>query len=184
MACSTCHVIVDPADFAKLPAASEEEEDLLDLAAHAGRTSRLACQIILTAGHEEPERPHSSRARPTGWGVSRALVFGRQRIAVARILCIAAIGVVARHAQGEADRFQLLQGEPARARTVEELEPGGRGLPELAECDRPVEVRVGGGNRLGNVEKRIARAALQPINRRPDPGPVEIVFVAARLPDG
>jgi ferredoxin len=48
MACSTCHVIVDAADFEKLPAASEEEEDLLDLAAHAGRTSRLACQIILT----------------------------------------------------------------------------------------------------------------------------------------
>ena len=48
MACSTCHVIVDAADFAKLPKASEEEEDLLDLAAHATRTSRLACQIILT----------------------------------------------------------------------------------------------------------------------------------------
>ena len=48
MACSTCHVIVDTEDFGKLPAASEEEEDLLDLAAHAARTSRLACQIILT----------------------------------------------------------------------------------------------------------------------------------------
>jgi ferredoxin len=48
MACSTCHVIVDAADFEKLPVASEEEEDLLDLAAHATRTSRLACQIILT----------------------------------------------------------------------------------------------------------------------------------------
>ena len=48
MACSTCHVIVDPEDFARLPPASEEEEDLLDLAAHATRTSRLACQIILT----------------------------------------------------------------------------------------------------------------------------------------
>ena len=48
MACSTCHVIVAPEDFEKLPPASEEEEDLLDLAAHATRTSRLACQIILT----------------------------------------------------------------------------------------------------------------------------------------
>jgi len=48
MACSTCHVIVDAGDFEKLPRASEEEEDLLDLAAHATRTSRLACQIILT----------------------------------------------------------------------------------------------------------------------------------------
>jgi len=48
MACSTCHVIVDEEDFAKLPPASEEEEDMLDLAAHATRRSRLACQIILT----------------------------------------------------------------------------------------------------------------------------------------
>ena len=49
MACSTCHVIVDPRDFEELPPASEEEEDLLDLAAFAARTSRLACQIILTS---------------------------------------------------------------------------------------------------------------------------------------
>ena len=48
MACSTCHVIVDATDFENLPAATEEEEDLLDLASHASRTSRLACQIILT----------------------------------------------------------------------------------------------------------------------------------------
>jgi ferredoxin len=48
MACSTCHVIVEAQDFDKLPAATEEEEDLLDLAAHATRTSRLACQIMLT----------------------------------------------------------------------------------------------------------------------------------------
>jgi ferredoxin len=48
MACSTCHVIVEAEDFGWLPSASEEEEDLLDLAAHATRTSRLACQIILT----------------------------------------------------------------------------------------------------------------------------------------
>ena len=48
MACSTCHVIVSAEDFARLPPASDEEEDLLDLAAHATRTSRLACQILLT----------------------------------------------------------------------------------------------------------------------------------------
>jgi ferredoxin len=48
MACSTCHVIVEAEDFGKLPPATEEEEDLLDLAAHATRTSRLACQILLT----------------------------------------------------------------------------------------------------------------------------------------
>ena len=53
MACSTCHVIVDAADFDRLPSASEEEEDLLDLAAHATRTSRLACQIILTDDMKE-----------------------------------------------------------------------------------------------------------------------------------
>jgi ferredoxin len=48
MACSTCHVIVDAADFDRLPRASEEEEDLLDLAAHVTRTSRLSCQILVT----------------------------------------------------------------------------------------------------------------------------------------
>lgn len=48
MACSTCHVIVAAADFARLPRASEEEEDMLDLAVGAGRTSRLSCQIVLT----------------------------------------------------------------------------------------------------------------------------------------
>ena len=47
MACSTCHVIVAAEDFARLPRASEEEEDLLDLAARATRNSRLACQIRL-----------------------------------------------------------------------------------------------------------------------------------------
>ena len=47
MACSTCHVIVDPQDFDKLPPASADEDDLLDLAAHVTRTSRLSCQIWL-----------------------------------------------------------------------------------------------------------------------------------------
>jgi ferredoxin len=48
MACSTCHVVVDADDFPKLPEASEEEEDMLDLAAHVTRHSRLACQIWLS----------------------------------------------------------------------------------------------------------------------------------------
>lgn len=48
MACSTCHVIVTTEWFDRLQPASEDEEDLLDLAAHATRTSRLACQIGLT----------------------------------------------------------------------------------------------------------------------------------------
>ena len=48
MACSTCHVIVSAEDFARLPRASEEEEDMLDLASHVTRTSRLSCQIWLS----------------------------------------------------------------------------------------------------------------------------------------
>jgi ferredoxin len=48
MACSTCHVIIDKDWFGKLPAAVEDEEDMLDLASGARRTSRLSCQIILT----------------------------------------------------------------------------------------------------------------------------------------
>lgn len=48
MACSTCHVIVAPEWFEKLDEPSEEEEDMLDFAAGARRTSRLSCQIDLT----------------------------------------------------------------------------------------------------------------------------------------
>lgn len=47
MACSTCHVVVAADWFARLPEASEEEEDMLDLAAGVTRTSRLSCQIVL-----------------------------------------------------------------------------------------------------------------------------------------
>lgn len=47
MACSTCHVIVASEWFERLPEASEEEEDMLDLAAGARRTGRLSCQIVL-----------------------------------------------------------------------------------------------------------------------------------------
>lgn len=49
MACSTCHVIVAAQWFEKLAEASEEEEDMLDFAAGARRTSRLSCQIDLTS---------------------------------------------------------------------------------------------------------------------------------------
>ncbi|NBC88029.1 MAG: 2Fe-2S iron-sulfur cluster binding domain-containing protein [Alphaproteobacteria bacterium] len=48
MACSTCHVIVAPDWFDRLGEASEEEEDMLDFAAGARRTSRLSCQIELS----------------------------------------------------------------------------------------------------------------------------------------
>ena len=47
MSCSTCHVVIAREWFAKLPGASEDEEDMLDLAAGVRPTSRLACQIVL-----------------------------------------------------------------------------------------------------------------------------------------
>lgn len=47
MACSTCHVIVAAEWFDKLAPASNDEEDMLDLAADVARTSRLSCQIVL-----------------------------------------------------------------------------------------------------------------------------------------
>ena len=48
LACSTCHVIVEPSYFEKLDEPSEEEEDMLDLAFGLTRTSRLGCQIRMT----------------------------------------------------------------------------------------------------------------------------------------
>ncbi|MEZ5669485.1 MAG: ferredoxin family 2Fe-2S iron-sulfur cluster binding protein [Alphaproteobacteria bacterium] len=48
LACSTCHVIVDPAWYGKLNEASEDEEDMLDLAFGLTATSRLGCQLIMT----------------------------------------------------------------------------------------------------------------------------------------
>ena len=48
LACSTCHVIVDPAWVGKLDEASEDEEDMLDLAFGLTETSRLGCQIIMS----------------------------------------------------------------------------------------------------------------------------------------
>ncbi len=48
LACSTCHVIVDPDWFDKLAESTEEEEDMLDLAFGLTHTSRLGCQIQIT----------------------------------------------------------------------------------------------------------------------------------------
>ena len=48
LACSTCHVIVDPEWYELLKEASEDEEDMLDLAFGLTATSRLGCQIIIT----------------------------------------------------------------------------------------------------------------------------------------
>lgn len=48
LACSTCHVIVDPGWYGKLAAAKPDEEDMLDLAFGLTKTSRLGCQLIMT----------------------------------------------------------------------------------------------------------------------------------------
>jgi 2Fe-2S ferredoxin len=48
LACSTCHVIVDPEWHELLKEATEDEEDMLDLAFGLTQTSRLGCQIIMT----------------------------------------------------------------------------------------------------------------------------------------
>ncbi len=47
--CATCHVYVDPAFADKLPALSEDEDDLLDSSDHRNETSRLSCQLPLSA---------------------------------------------------------------------------------------------------------------------------------------
>ena len=52
-ACATCHCYVDEAWQDKLPAASENELDMLDnVAAERRPNSRLACQIKATAALE------------------------------------------------------------------------------------------------------------------------------------
>jgi 2Fe-2S ferredoxin len=48
MACSTCHVIVEPAQIDRLERPSEEEDEMLDLAWGLKPTSRLGCQIVMT----------------------------------------------------------------------------------------------------------------------------------------
>jgi 2Fe-2S ferredoxin len=47
--CATCHVIVDDASAARLPAMSDDENDLLDSSDHRTATSRLSCQIAVAA---------------------------------------------------------------------------------------------------------------------------------------
>jgi 2Fe-2S ferredoxin len=47
LACSTCHIIVDEAFYKQLPKASDDEEDMLDLAFGLTHTSRLGCQIMV-----------------------------------------------------------------------------------------------------------------------------------------
>lgn len=49
LACATCHVLLDPADFDRLPSPEPAEEDMLTLTALERQpTSRLSCQIIMS----------------------------------------------------------------------------------------------------------------------------------------
>ena len=48
LACSTCHIVIDPEWYDLLKEASDDEEDMLDLAFGLTATSRLGCQIIIT----------------------------------------------------------------------------------------------------------------------------------------
>ncbi|HWK43831.1 MAG TPA: ferredoxin family 2Fe-2S iron-sulfur cluster binding protein [Stellaceae bacterium] len=48
LACSTCHVIIDPSWFELLKEPTEDEEDMLDLAFGLTKTSRLGCQIVIS----------------------------------------------------------------------------------------------------------------------------------------
>jgi ferredoxin len=47
VACSTCHVILEKPLYDRLPEASEDEEDMLDMAFGLTETSRLGCQVIV-----------------------------------------------------------------------------------------------------------------------------------------
>ena len=46
--CATCHVHIDPDFMEKLPAMSEDENDLLDSSDHRNEYSRLSCQVPVT----------------------------------------------------------------------------------------------------------------------------------------
>src|SRR5271170_4345555 len=47
LACSTCHVIVEPEFYDKMEEPTDEENDMLDLAPGLTETSRLGCQVIM-----------------------------------------------------------------------------------------------------------------------------------------
>ena len=46
--CATCHVHVDPEFTERLPAMTEDEDDLLESSDHRAPNSRLSCQIPFT----------------------------------------------------------------------------------------------------------------------------------------
>lgn len=50
--CATCHVHIEPSFKDKLPAMTEDENDLLDSSEHRDEHSRLSCQIPVTTALE------------------------------------------------------------------------------------------------------------------------------------
>jgi len=46
--CATCHVIVDPEWYGRLPAPEAIEKDMIEFAVERSDTSRLSCQIKVT----------------------------------------------------------------------------------------------------------------------------------------
>ncbi|WAR07461.1 ADXH2-like protein [Mya arenaria] len=53
LACSTCHLVFDKADYDRLPSEPcDEELDMLDLAYGITDTSRLGCQVIVSKDME------------------------------------------------------------------------------------------------------------------------------------
>ncbi|MBF8246460.1 MAG: ferredoxin family 2Fe-2S iron-sulfur cluster binding protein [Rickettsia sp.] len=52
LACATCHVVLEESLYNSLDDATEEEEDMLDLAFGLTSTSRLGCQIIVSKALE------------------------------------------------------------------------------------------------------------------------------------
>jgi 2Fe-2S ferredoxin len=48
-ACATCHVFIDPAWAARTGQRTQQEDDMLNFAAELRDSSRLACQVQVTA---------------------------------------------------------------------------------------------------------------------------------------
>lgn len=47
MGCATCHVMIPEPWFSRLPAPSEQEEEVLDVAFNITTISRLGCQVVV-----------------------------------------------------------------------------------------------------------------------------------------
>ena len=50
--CATCHVYVEDSDLRRMPAMSDDEEALLELAVDVRPSSRLSCQLTVAAGFD------------------------------------------------------------------------------------------------------------------------------------